>query len=108
MTDFHSSTSASLSALAYQIWEARGRPQGSAESDWLEAERQLAAAPRSARSEDAKIEGASKDSFPASDPPASHIPDTPPSNADEKWEAAGIQRSSGRPRKSKDAASGDA
>ena len=28
------------------------------------------------------------DSFPASDPPASHLPDEPPSNADAKWAAA--------------------
>jgi hypothetical protein len=31
--------------LAYQLWEARGRPDGSAEDDWLEAERQILAAP---------------------------------------------------------------
>jgi len=28
------------------------------------------------------------ESFPASDPPASHLPDIPPSNADAKWAAA--------------------
>jgi hypothetical protein len=28
------------------------------------------------------------ESFPASDPPASHLPDEPPSNADAKWAAA--------------------
>jgi len=27
------------------------------------------------------------DTFPASDPPASHLPDVPPSNAEAKWEA---------------------
>jgi hypothetical protein len=27
-------------------------------------------------------------SFPASDPPSSHLPDEPPSNADDKWQAA--------------------
>jgi Protein of unknown function (DUF2934) len=31
--------------LAYQLWEARGRPDGSSELDWLEAERQILAAP---------------------------------------------------------------
>ncbi len=31
--------------LAYLLWEARGRPEGSAERDWLEAERQLSASP---------------------------------------------------------------
>jgi Protein of unknown function (DUF2934) len=30
-----------IARLAYQIWEARGRPIGSAEVDWYEAERQL-------------------------------------------------------------------
>jgi hypothetical protein len=33
------------------------------------------------------------DSFPASDPPASRLPDEPPSNAQAKWESA---RSSGK------------
>jgi hypothetical protein len=28
------------------------------------------------------------ESFPASDPPASHLPDEPPSNAEAKWDAA--------------------
>jgi hypothetical protein len=29
--------------LAYRLWESRGRPEGSAEQDWVDAERQLAA-----------------------------------------------------------------
>jgi hypothetical protein len=33
---------------------------------------------------DESVEG----SFPASDPPSSHLPDEPPSNADDKWQAA--------------------
>ena len=33
-----------IQILAYLLWEARGRPEGSADEDWLEAERQLAAA----------------------------------------------------------------
>jgi hypothetical protein len=33
-----------IQVLAYRIWEARGRPEGSADQDWREAERQLAAA----------------------------------------------------------------
>jgi hypothetical protein len=32
-----------IQILAYLLWEARGRPEGSADEDWLEAERQLAA-----------------------------------------------------------------
>ena len=34
----------SIEQLAYRLWSARGRPHGSEEEDWLEAERQLAAA----------------------------------------------------------------
>jgi hypothetical protein len=30
-----------IARLAYQIWEKRGRPIGSGEVDWYEAERQL-------------------------------------------------------------------
>jgi len=30
--------------LAYKLWEDRGRPDGSAEQDWLDAERELARA----------------------------------------------------------------
>jgi LmbE family N-acetylglucosaminyl deacetylase len=31
----------SIGELAYRLWQARGSPQGTAEQDWLEAERQL-------------------------------------------------------------------
>jgi hypothetical protein len=30
-----------IQILAYRLWEARGRPEGSADRDWLEAERQV-------------------------------------------------------------------
>ena len=30
-----------ITALAYSLWEARGRPEGSPEEDWLNAERAL-------------------------------------------------------------------
>lgn len=30
-----------IAILAYQLWEERGRPDGSSEQDWFEAERQL-------------------------------------------------------------------
>lgn len=36
----------------------------------------------------AAVDEAVEESFPASDPPASHLPDDPPSNAEAKWEAA--------------------
>jgi hypothetical protein len=32
-----------IACLAYALWERRGRPEGSAEQDWLEAEQQLTA-----------------------------------------------------------------
>ena len=35
----------------------------------------------------ASVDQTSKDSFPASDPPASHLPDLPPANAEDKWRA---------------------
>jgi hypothetical protein len=34
----------SIAELAYHLWNARGRPRGSVEEDWVEAERQLATA----------------------------------------------------------------
>ena len=33
--------STDIAALAYQLWQARGCPEGSPEIDWLEAEKQL-------------------------------------------------------------------
>jgi hypothetical protein len=39
-----------------------------------------------------KVDDALEQSFPASDPPASHLPDKPPANAEDKWKAAGITR----------------
>jgi hypothetical protein len=86
--------------LAYRLWEARGRPDGSADHDWLDAERQLkpreppllteeAAPSRSTTATDDAL----KATFPASDPPASHLPDRPPANAQAKWQAAEAARS---------------
>src|ERR1700721_1482081 len=36
----------SIGELAYHLWQARGCPEGSAEQDWLDAERQLRSGPR--------------------------------------------------------------
>jgi hypothetical protein len=69
-----------IAERAYHLWNARGRPHGSKEEDWLEAERQLSA--------DA-IDSSLQESFPASDPAANHQPDVVPSNAADKWRAAG-------------------
>ena len=30
-----------IAARAYELWEARGRPEGSDQEDWFEAEREL-------------------------------------------------------------------
>lgn len=72
--------------LAYRMWEQRGRREGCAEEDWFEAERQLSGHLR--RTDAQVVDEAVKESFPASDAPATGLPDTPPANADEKWAAA--------------------
>src|SRR5882757_5932768 len=56
----------SIAELAYRLWQARGCPDGTAEQDWLEAEKQLQA---------------------SRPPPASHLPDVPPATAAAKWKA---------------------
>jgi hypothetical protein len=71
--------------LAHQLWEERGKPEGSAEDDWLEAERRLLQGRRAASK---AVDESAKESFPASDPPASGLPDKPPANAEAKWAAA--------------------
>jgi hypothetical protein len=73
---------------AYRIWERAGSPEGHAEQFWLMAEEELlaegysrpGAAPQAAAEtafadpaildDDAKVDEASEESFPASDPPA--------------------------------------
>jgi hypothetical protein len=79
--------------LAYQLWQARGCPVGTAEQDWLDAERQLRTAPPTTQAATSKaVDDSLKDTFPASDPPSSHTPDNPPANADAKFKAAGVSR----------------
>jgi hypothetical protein len=36
-----SADSSAISVLAYQLWQRRGCPEGSPETDWLQAEREL-------------------------------------------------------------------
>jgi len=78
-----------IAELAYHLWNARGRPDNSEEEDWLDAERQLAAADESSRDaarppgramdrREESLDAALEDTFPASDPIASHLPDIPP------------------------------
>jgi hypothetical protein len=77
--------SKSLAERAYELWTARGQPHGSADQDWLNAERES----RSETSPPAEpLDESLAESFPASDPPASHAADRIPSNADDKWRAA--------------------
>jgi hypothetical protein len=65
--------------LAYRLWEERGKPHGRPDEDWFEAERRLQSDQHKADS--AAVDEASRESFPASDPPASGLPDKPPVNA---------------------------
>ncbi len=81
----------SIAELAYHLWNARGRPHGSEEEDWLEAERQLSAAedagPESGGSDDA-ITRSPREILPASNAATSSIPDAPPSNPKDKRDGA--------------------
>jgi hypothetical protein len=61
----------SIGELAYRLWQARGCPEGSAERDWLDAEKQLRSAQRT------------------NEPRA----DEPPANTDAKWKTAAASRS---------------
>ena len=87
-----------IEILAYVLWDSRGRPEGSPEEDWYAAEREFhadrksAADAASAATAAAKVDEAVAESFPASDAPATQIADEPPSNAEDKWKAAGVKR----------------
>jgi hypothetical protein len=82
-------TRKSVSEVAYDLWVRRGRPHGSAEHDWFEAERQMSQQQDPLDSREAHVDSAIEDSFPASDPPASHRLDEPASNARERPTMAG-------------------
>jgi hypothetical protein len=82
--------------LAFQLWVARGCPEGRADQDWLEAESQLSAGEPTQAASTKGVDDALKDTYPASDPPASHLPDEPPANAEAKWEAAAAAEDSKR------------
>lgn len=83
----------SIGELAYRLWQSRGCPDGTAEQDWLDAERQLCAMQTSTRpAKPETVDDSLKGTFPASDPPASRLPDEPAANADAKWKAAEAAR----------------
>jgi Protein of unknown function (DUF2934) len=76
--------------LAHSLWEQRGKPEGEAEQHWFEAERLLGAQPRT---DNQRVDESVRESFPASDAPASGGPDRPPANAEKKWAAADAAKS---------------
>ncbi|HEV7356718.1 MAG TPA: DUF2934 domain-containing protein [Steroidobacteraceae bacterium] len=82
----------SIGELAYRLWQARGCPDGTSEQDWLEAEKQLRASRPARPCSSEAVDDSLKSTFPASDPPASHLPDVPPANAAAKWRAAEASR----------------
>jgi uncharacterized membrane protein len=70
--------------------ETRGHETGAWRGHVVDGEKQ----PEHTKAVDESVKG----SFPASDPPGSHLPDEPPSNAEAKWEAArAAERERGRP-----------
>ena len=71
--------------LAYSLWEQRGKPEGDAQEHWFEAERLLGGG---RRTDSQRVDESVRESFPASDAPASGLPDKRPANADGKWAAA--------------------
>lgn len=70
-----------IEELAHRLWEARGAGHGGHEQDWQEAEAQIRREKNAGQARDES----SRESFPASDAPSSHLPDVPPSNAPQKW-----------------------
>jgi DUF2934 family protein len=97
----------SIGELAYHLWQARGCPQGSAEQDWLDAEKQLKSAPRAAEpraAEPRTVEPRTVEAR-AATPTASagQRTDEPPASADARRKAAAAPRtgSAARPRRSK-------
>lgn len=87
----------SIGELAYHLWQARGCPEGSAEQDWLAAEKQLKSAPRNAEPRAAEPRAATPTGS------AGQRTDEPPANVEAKRKAAAAPRtgSAARPRRSK-------
>ncbi len=99
--------------LAYQLWQERGGAGGSPEDDWRRAEEILSeeqrasvqdsalqqvagGAPPEQTKSAADVDRAVEESFPASDPPAVHVNDEPPVNANAKWRAAKNDKGKGK------------
>jgi Protein of unknown function (DUF2934) len=89
----------SIGELAYSLWQSRGCPEGSAEKDWLDAEKQLKTVQRTAEPRGTFSASAP----PASAPPASQRAEEPAANADAKRKTAASRKgpAAARPRQSK-------
>jgi hypothetical protein len=74
-----------IAELAYAMWHSRGCPDGTPEEDWYAAEQQVATTTDGAQAQVDSLDESLGESFPASDPPASHLPDVPPANAGDQW-----------------------
>src|ERR1700734_1165384 len=87
----------SIGEFAYHLWQARGCPEGSAEQDWLDAEKQLKSAPRNAEPRAPEPRAGTQTG------PAAGRPDNPPANVEAKRKAAAAPStgSAARPRRSK-------
>jgi hypothetical protein len=92
----------SIGELAYHLWQSRGCPEGSAEQDWLDAEKQLQSVlrvvePRAVERRVVELR--------APEPTASagQRKDEPSANADAQWKTAHPPRTgaAARPRRSK-------
>jgi hypothetical protein len=68
--------------LAYRLWQERGCPIGRPDDDWFEAERRLRT--RGHEAESRAVDEAASESFPASDPPSTHLPDRRPVNTERR------------------------
>lgn len=82
-------TQEQIAALAYYLWEERGRPEGSASLDWEEAERKLQDPERdlstliaqAAQREASATRAVDPAAPPKTDPPAPRTADSPASPA---------------------------
>jgi hypothetical protein len=89
----------SIAELAYHLWNARGRPHGSEEEDWLEAERRLATekeADRDGGGRQDTLDVSLKETLPARGPAASHSPKLPSSSVRNKSNAGDKKSAAGR------------
>lgn len=68
--------------LAYRLWQERGCPLGRPDDDWFEAERRLQTGEHETASR--AVDEAARESFPASDPPSTHLPDKRPVNSERR------------------------